>query len=122
MRTRDGAGLTHTTCYNRPMRLHDYAPRPAHLRWLLDSDPAIRWQVMRDHTGEAPDAIAAERSRVAVEGWGARLLASQSPAGHWGDPPAHFRPDLRNEDRRLLVTLYTLVVLKDLGLDPSSKQ
>jgi hypothetical protein len=95
------------------MRLHDYAPRPAHLKWLLDSDPAIRWQVMRDLTGEAPDAIAAEQSRVATEGWGAQLLALQSPAGNWGGP---------NEDRGLLVTLYTLVVLKDLGLDPVSKE
>lgn len=109
-------------CYNGPMRLLDYAPRPAHLKWLLDSDPAIRWQVMRDLTHEAPGAIAAERSRIATEGWGARLLALQSPAGHWGDPPAYFRPDLRKEDRRLLVALYTLVVLKDLGLDPASSQ
>ena len=68
------------------MRLLDYAPRPAHLRWLLDSDPAIRWQVMRDLTAEAPAAIAAERSRIATEGWGAQLLAVQSPAGHWRDP------------------------------------
>src|SRR6202012_241940 len=44
-------------CYNGPMRLLDYAPRPAHLRWLLDSDPAIRWQGMRDLTGAAPAAI-----------------------------------------------------------------
>ena len=95
------------------MRLLDYAPRPAHLKWLLDSDPAIRWQVMRDLTGEAPKAIAAERSRVATEGWGAQLLALQSPAGHWGG---------RREDRGLLTTLYTLVVLKDLGLDPASKE
>ena len=95
------------------MRLNDYAPRPARLKWLLDSDPAIRWQVMRDLTGETPQAIAAERSRVAVEGWGARLLALQSPVGNWGGP---------NEDRGLLITLYTLVVLKDLGLDPDSKQ
>src|SRR6266568_704797 len=76
----------HTTCDTRPMRLHDYAPRPAHLKWLLDSDPAIRWQVMRDLTGEALNAIAAERSRVATEGWGARLLALQSSAGNWGGP------------------------------------
>lgn len=92
------------------MRLHDYAPRPAHLKWLLDSDPSIRWQVMRDLTGEAPDAIAAERARVATEGWGAQLLARQSRAGYWGGP---------EED---LVTLYSLVVLKDLGLDPASRQ
>gem|GEM_PF-4045417 len=36
------------------MRLLDYAPRPAQLRWLLDSDPAIRWQVMKDLTDAAP--------------------------------------------------------------------
>ena len=95
------------------MRLSNYAPRPAHLKWLLDSDPAIRWQVMRDLTGEAPEAIAAVRSRVATEGWGARLLALQSPAGNWGG---------RNEDPGLLITLYTLVVLKDLGLAPASMQ
>ena len=95
------------------MRLQDYAPRPAHLKWLLDSDPAIRWQVMRDLTGEAPTAIAAERSRVATEGWGAQLLAGQTPAGKWGGP---------NEDQGLLVTLNSLGVLKDLGLDPASKQ
>jgi hypothetical protein len=95
------------------MRLSDYAPRPAHLKWLLDSDPAIRWQVTRDLTDEAPKAIAAERSRIATEGWGAKLLARQSPAGNWGGP---------QEDRGLLVTLYSLVVLMDLGLDPASKQ
>jgi len=92
------------------MRLHGYAPRPAHIKWLLDSDPAIRWQVMRDLTGEAPNAIAAERSRVATEGWGAKLLALQSPAGSWGGPKWD------------LITLYSLVVLKDLGLDPASKE
>ena len=111
----------HTACDNRPMRLHDYAPRPAHLKWLLDSDPAIRWQAMRDLTGGAPDAIAAERSRVATEGWGAQLLASQSPGGNWGGSPRGWRDDLPEEDRVLLITLYALVVLKDLGLDPASK-
>ncbi|HTS56773.1 MAG TPA: hypothetical protein VMH03_04450 [Terriglobales bacterium] len=95
------------------MRFDDCTPRPAHLEWLLNSDPAIRWQVMRDLTAAAPEAIAAERSRVATEGWGARLLALQAPAGNWGGP---------NEDRGLLFTFYTLVVLKDLGLDPASKQ
>ena len=68
---------------------------------------------MRDLTDEAPSTIAAERSRIATEGWGARLLALQSPTGNWGGP---------NEDPGLLFTFYTLVVLKDLGLDPASKQ
>jgi hypothetical protein len=104
------------------MRLHDYAPRPAHLRWLLDSDPAIRWQVMRDLTDEAPDVFAAERSRVASDGWGAQLLACQSPAGHWGGGPRGWRDDLPEAERRLLITLYALAVLKDLGLDPASRE
>ena len=93
-----------------------------HLKWLLDSDPAIRWQVMQELTGEAPDAIAAERSRVATEGWGARLLALQSPDGKWGGSPRGWRDDLPEADRGMLITLYTLVLLKDLGLDPGSKQ
>ena len=95
------------------MRLDDYSPRPAHLKWLLDSDPSIRWQVMRDLTDEAPEAIAAERSRVATKGWGAALMARQSPSGTWGG---------RRENAGLLITFYTLVVLMDLGLDPASKQ
>jgi hypothetical protein len=104
------------------MRLNDYAPRPAHLKWLLDSDPAIRWQVMRDLTDAAPDAIAAERSRVATEGWGTQLLARQSSAGSWGGSPRGWRDDLPKDDRVLLITLYSLTVLMDLGLDPASKQ
>ena len=92
------------------MHLGDYAPRRAHIKWLLDSDPSIRWQVMRDLTGEGPEVIAAERSRVATKGWGAKLLARQSPAGSW------------RGGQWDLVTLWSLVVLKDLGLDPASQQ
>src|SRR3954465_3337487 len=71
------------------------------LDWLLDSDPAIRWQVLRDLTDSRADAIAAERSRVATEGWGARLLAARDPDGQWmggacfpgrGDPPQDGSP------------------------------
>src|SRR5260370_4555604 len=104
------------------MRLRDYAPRPAHLKWLLDSDPAIRWQVMRDLTGEAPNAIAAERSRVATEGWGAQLLARQSPAGNWGGSRRGWREDLPKEAPVFLITLYSHFALLDPTLDPPSKQ
>jgi hypothetical protein len=95
------------------MSAEQYAPRPAHLKWLLDSDPAIRWQVMRDLTAESPGTIATERARVATQGWGAELLKRQSAAGNWGGP---------REDSGLLTTLYTLAVLKDFGLDPASPQ
>lgn len=51
--------------------------------WLLEGDPAIRWQVMRDLAGAPENLVAAERARVAGEGWGARLLALQQPHGQW---------------------------------------
>ena len=54
------------------------------VEWLLDSDPSIRWQVMRDLTGEPAEAVAAERAKIATEGWGARLLALQDRDGQWG--------------------------------------
>ncbi|MBA2700744.1 MAG: hypothetical protein H0U58_03465 [Chloroflexi bacterium] len=57
--------------------------------WLLDSDPAIRWQVMRDLLDAPPDEVAAERAKVVEEGWGARLLGLQQSDGHWG-PGANF--------------------------------
>lgn len=95
------------------MRVKSYVARPTHLKWLLDSDPAIRWQVMRDLTDENPGAVSAERSRIEREGWGAKLLACQSPSGKWGG---------HKESPGLLTTFNTLVVLMELGLDPASKQ
>jgi hypothetical protein len=81
--------------------------------WLLDSDPSIRWQVMRDLTHEPTDVIAAERSRVATEGWGARLLALQSPDGLWaGNAFSQDRTD----------TFHVLELLRRLGLDPEGEQ
>ncbi len=95
------------------MRRFEFAPRPAKLKWLMDSDAAVRWQVMRDIMGEAAGVVAGERARVSTEGWGARLLERQGADGHWGSA---------KEDRGLLTTLYSLAVLKDMGLDPESEQ
>lgn len=80
--------------------------------WLLDSDPSIRWQVMRDLTGEPTEVVARERARVETEGWGARLLDLQADDGHWGGGP-YVVPGW-------IATTDTLVVLKDLGLDAAS--
>jgi hypothetical protein len=80
--------------------------------WLLDSDPSIRWQVMRHLTHEPADVIAAERSRVATEGWGARLLALQAPDGLWaGNAFSQDRTD----------TFHVMELLRRLGLDPESE-
>ena len=82
--------------------------------WLLDSDPSIRWQVMRDLIGEPAAAVARERSRVATEGWGARLLDLQAPDGYWGG--ASFVP------RAWISTKDTLQLLRDIGIDPASER
>jgi hypothetical protein len=100
----------------------DHSPRPALLNWLLDSDPSIRWQVLQDLTDASPAIVAAERCRVATEGWGAKLLSRQSPKGHWSGSPRSWRPEMPKAHRDLLITLYSLTALKDLGLDPASKQ
>jgi hypothetical protein len=81
--------------------------------WLLDADPAIRWQVMRDLTNEPAEAVAAERARVATEGWGARLLALQEPDGLWGSRP--WSPDYTD-------TFHALELLRLFGLDPASEE
>ena len=80
----------------------------ATLAWLLDSDPSIRWQVMRDLTDTPADVIAAERARVASEGWGARLLELQRADGNWGDGTSL---------PFWWTNMYTLVFLRDLGVD-----
>jgi hypothetical protein len=92
------------------------------LDWLLDSDPALRWQVLRDLTDAPDDAVAAERARVATEGWGARLLAARDADGQWAGGacfPAGWRPT-GEPGQPWTPTLPTLVLLADLGLDPAS--
>jgi hypothetical protein len=81
------------------------------VEWLLDSDPSIRWQVMRDLTRTSAEIVAAERARVASEGWGPLLLDQQRHDGQWGDGIA--TPFWWSN-------MYTLVFLRDLGIDPAS--
>src|SRR4029453_13666209 len=81
------------------------------IEWLLDSDRSIRWQVMRDLIGESDANVARERSRVAAEGWGARLLDLQGADAHSGR--AAFVP------HAWISTKDTLQLLRDLGVDPT---
>jgi hypothetical protein len=77
------------------------------LDWLLDSDPAIRWQALRDLTDASPEAIRAERARVPREGVGSEILARQGVDGAWSRAGA---PDW-------LPTLFTLQLLRASGID-----
>jgi hypothetical protein len=94
------------------------------LDWLLDSDPAVRWQVLRDLVHAPPDAVAAERSRVAVEGWGAALLALQDEDGQWAGGACFPAEGWRRgqEGQPWTSTLPTLQLLYEFGIDPGSKQ
>jgi hypothetical protein len=81
--------------------------------WLLDSDPAIRWQAMRDLTDATDAEVAAERAKVATEGWGAQLLGAQDPDGRWSG--GTFFPEW-------VSTEATLTLLRLFGLDPESPE
>ena len=88
-------------------------PKRAVISWLLDSDPSIRWQVMRDLTDAPAHEVAAERARVATEGWGAQLLALQGADGRWGGAAWN---------RGWNSTMHVLWLLRHLGLDPASAE
>src|SRR4051794_22188438 len=83
--------------------------------WLLDSDPAIRWQTLHDLTDATADAVAHERGRVATEGWGAALLARQSLDGSFGGSADSTGWDASNVEWNCLLAL---LWLRDMGLDP----
>jgi hypothetical protein len=113
------------------------------LDWLLDADPSIRWQALRD-LADAPTAVvAAERARVAIEGWGGRLLTLQGedgqwqggalfPAGWWAQSAGDDASD-QDEDHSAIeataprlhagqpwtATAYSLALLRELGVDPT---
>ncbi len=92
--------------------------------WLLDSDPAIRWHVIRDMTNEPIEVVGAERDRVAVEGWGAELLALQADDGRWDG--GTYRPGWADDTKPFFdawtATHFSLQLLCDLGVDPDSAE
>ena len=86
-------------------------PERQAIEWLLDSDPALRWQVRRDLLGAPAADVDAERARVSTEGLGARLLAQQAADGTWAGAAWN-----RGWDS----TMHALWLLRVLGLDPAS--
>ena len=87
--------------------------RDAVIDWLLEGDPAIRWQVLRDLRGASPGAVRREQKRIAREGWGARLLKLQDDDGRWAG--GIYNPKWTS-------TTYTMLLLRSLGLEPRHAQ
>jgi hypothetical protein len=96
------------------------------MTWLLDSDPAIRWQVLRDISHAEPTAIVAERARVATEGWGERLLSLLGEDGQWAGGACFPGNGLdwrsKGEGQPWTSTLPTLQLLVDFGIEPHSSR
>jgi len=88
------------------------------IQWLLEGDCAIRWQALRDLTAASERTVARERNRVARDGWGARFLARQDPAGTWAAGKSH---DSGLYSPKWISTTYTMLTLRDLGLPPSNR-
>ena len=90
--------------------------------WLLEGDPAIRWQVLEDLTDAPPEDVAAERARVEHDGWGAHLLSLPGPDGLWAGgacfPAAYTGGE---PGQPWTATMHTLQTLQILGLDPASE-
>ena len=80
------------------------------IEWLLDADPAMRWQVMRDLTDASAEAIAMERASIPHEGIGAEILGLQQADGSWR----------RDGARAWLTTLFTMQLLRATGIDPAA--
>jgi len=95
---------------------------PLVLDWLLDSDPALRWQVERDLAGAPPDVWERTRARVPTEGFGARLLSVQDADGQWAGGaffPAGFAdtPEARQPGQPWTATTWALKDLREWGVD-----
>src|SRR5262245_8705104 len=82
------------------------------IQWLMDGDPAIRWQAMRDLQNAPAKKWKAEQQRTSTEGWGAQLLQVQAKDGSWGG--GIYTP-------KWISTTYTMLTLCDLGIPRDHK-
>jgi hypothetical protein len=89
------------------------------IQWLLDGDPAIRWQTLRDLVDAAERTVERERHRVARDGWGARLLARQDAEGTWAGGQSS---DGGLYSPKWTSTTYTMLMLRDFGLPAQNRQ
>ena len=89
------------------------------MQWLLEGDPAIRWQVLRDLAGATERTVEQERRKIARDGWGARLLAKQDPEGTWA---GGMSSDGGLYSPKWISTTYTMLLLRDFGLPAANRQ
>jgi hypothetical protein len=91
--------------------------------WLLDTDPALRWQVERDLLCAPAERWESTRARIATEGFGARLLALQDPDGQWDGGayfPGNYFADAAAQQEAgqpWTATTWSLTTLREWGLD-----
>jgi hypothetical protein len=94
------------------------------IAWLLDSDPSIRWQVLRDLLDSPQSEWMAERAKVETEGWGARLLSCQDEDGQWAGgaflPSGFDFREWQEVGQPWTATAFSLSQLREFGLDSSS--
>lgn len=90
--------------------MNEMIERPEVIDWLMEGDPAIRWQVMRDIIGKPATQCRREQAKVATEGWGRQLLDRRDNGGTWGG--GLYTPKWKS-------TNYTLLLLRDMGLPRS---
>jgi hypothetical protein len=88
-------------------------PDDSVLTWLLEGDPSIRWQTLRDVKSAAGRTWQRDRRRVAEEGWGARLLKLQDTDGRWAK--GIYTPKWTS-------TTYTMLLLRGMGLPAGNPQ
>jgi hypothetical protein len=88
------------------------------IQWLLEGDPAIRWQTLCDLVGAPAATVERERRKLARDGWGARLLAKQDANGRWASGQT---TDSGLYSPKWISTTYTMLTLRDFGLSPSSR-
>jgi hypothetical protein len=94
------------------------------IAWLLDADPSIRWQVMRDLLDTPESEWRAERAKVETEGWGARLLSCEDEDGQWAGgaflPREFDAREWEEVGQPWTATTFSLSQLREFGLDPSA--
>src|SRR5256884_3675556 len=100
-------------------RVNSTPRRDMAIQWLLNGDPAIRWQTLRDLVGATERSVEWERSKVARKGWGARLLAKQDRAGTWA---GGLSSDGGLYSPKWTSTTYTMLLLRDFGLPATNRQ